>query len=72
MFDGTSQNVDDVRRTPPNSITFYKSLQQVVASRDFVHYAVYGAETKLVMLYLANVLTADEMLLPTLIHVSSI
>ena len=47
----------------------YKSLQHVVVSRSFVQYACYGEKTALIMLYLANIRTSDEMLLPTLIQV---
>lgn len=34
-------------------------------------FAIYGKETRRVMLYLANVKTSDEMLLPTLLQVSA-
>jgi hypothetical protein len=56
------------RSAPENFPTFYKSLQHVVVSRDFVHYACYGDETMKLMLFLANVRTADEMILPTIMQ----
>lgn len=58
------------KRTPPDDITFFKSLQQVILSSEFVKFAIYGSLTKRIMLYLSNVNTADEMLLPTLLQVN--
>lgn len=55
-------------RNPPPNMVFFKSLQQMILSRDFIRYAVYGEDTRLLMLYLANVKTSDEMLIPTLLQ----
>lgn len=33
---------------------FYKSLQQTVLSRSFVHYACYSSESRRLLLFLAN------------------
>ena len=52
----------------PSDMTIYKSIQLVVLHREACEYLVYGPDTKLVMLYLANVKTSDEMLIPTLIQ----
>lgn len=58
-----------LKRKTPSDISFYKSLQQVTLSRIAVEYVLFGEHTRRVMLYLANVRTADEMLIPTLIMV---
>ena len=57
------------QRSPPSDIIFYKSLQQVILSSKFVQFVIYGSLTKRIMLYLTNVNTADEMILPTLLQV---
>jgi hypothetical protein len=64
--------IEDVNRNRqiPGNIQFYKSIQLVTVSRDFVQYACHGPDTKLLMLYLANVKTSDEILLPTLLHMN--
>mmetsp|Transcript_19589 Transcript_19589/g.28181 ORF Transcript_19589/g.28181 Transcript_19589/m.28181 type:complete len:546 (+) Transcript_19589:73-1710(+) len=56
------------KRRVPEDMVFYKSLQQMVLSRQFTRYILYSPQTRRVMLYLANVKTADEMLIPTLLH----
>jgi hypothetical protein len=58
------------RDRPKGFPEFYKSLQHVVVSRDFVQYASYGPKTMQLLLFLANVRTADEMILPTIMQVS--
>jgi hypothetical protein len=58
-----------MKRSPPTDIVFYKSLQQMILSSEFVRYAIYGPLTKRIMLYLANVRTSDEMLFPTILQV---
>jgi hypothetical protein len=58
-----------MKRSPPGDIIFYKSLQQMILSVEFVRYAVYGPLTKRIMLYLTNVRTSDEMLFPTILQV---
>ena len=68
-FNGDLIKSINEQRKPPPGLSFYKSLQHVVLSREFVRFAVYGQETRLIMLYLANVMTSDEMLIPTLIQV---
>lgn len=67
-FSGTMIKFEG-KRNPPKDITFYKSLQQVILSYEFVKFAIYGPLTKRIMLYLSNVNTADEMLLPTILQV---
>mmetsp|Transcript_32795 Transcript_32795/g.42108 ORF Transcript_32795/g.42108 Transcript_32795/m.42108 type:complete len:454 (-) Transcript_32795:403-1764(-) len=46
-------------------IKFYKSLQQTVLSRDFVHYASYGIEARRILIYLTNSKAPDELYFPT-------
>lgn len=61
-----------VARKLPNHWPFrvYKSIQLVVLSREFVGHVSQGMDTRMVLLYLANVKTADEMLLPTLLQMN--
>lgn len=68
-LNGTLGDVPNLeRKFPDNFPQMYKSLQHVVVSRAFVQYACYGEKTALIMIYLANVRTSDEMLLPTLLQ----
>jgi hypothetical protein len=60
-----------MKRSAPGDVVFYKSLQQMILSAEFVRYAVYGPLTKRIMLYLTNVRTSDEMLFPTILQVDS-
>lgn len=69
-FSGSLISTNGITRTPPSDIIFYKSLQQMILSSEFVHYAIYGPLTKRIMLYLANVKTSDEMLFPTILQVN--
>lgn len=68
-FSGSLVPVEHMKRVPPSDIVFYKSLQQMILSSEFVHYSIYGPLTKRIMLYLANVKTSDEMLFPTILQV---
>ena len=70
-FDG--QLIEDVapwQRRVPEDIRFYKSIQLVVMSSAFCRFACYGQTTRRILLYLANVKTSDEMLLPTILQSS--
>lgn len=72
-FNGSLQQFGGtMKRSPPTDIVFYKSLQQMILSSEFVRYALYGPLTKRIMLYLANVRTSDEMLFPTILQVVSV
>jgi hypothetical protein len=69
-FSGSLRQLGGGKRSPPTDIVFYKSLQQMILSSEFVRYAIYGPLTKRIMLYLANVRTSDEMLFPTILQVT--
>jgi hypothetical protein len=70
LMEGEHHVTSATRRVIPEDITFYKSVQTVVVSRDFVEYATKGPETHRILLYLANVKTSDEMLFPTILQSS--
>mmetsp|Transcript_14498 Transcript_14498/g.22727 ORF Transcript_14498/g.22727 Transcript_14498/m.22727 type:complete len:422 (-) Transcript_14498:117-1382(-) len=54
---------DDLR-----GIKFYKSLQQTTLHRDFVDYAVYGIESRRILLFMANSKAPDEIFFPTVLQ----
>ena len=58
------------QRSIPRDLRFFKSIQLVVVSRDYVKFACRGQTTRRILLYLANVKTSDEMLLPTILQSS--
>lgn len=72
-FNGGLVEVQETERAIPKDLKFvyYKSLQHVVLSREFVRYALYSSDTRQLLLYLANVKTSDEMLLATLMQVDN-
>lgn len=70
-FDGTL--MDDFthwQRRIPTDIKFFKSIQVVVMSVAFCKFACWGQSTRRILLYLANVKTSDEMILPTILQSS--
>jgi hypothetical protein len=49
-------------------VRFYKSIQLAVVSNEFVQYAIYSQNTRLLLIYMSNIKNSDEMILPTLLH----
>lgn len=60
----------ELQRSVPHDMRFFKSIQLVVLSAAFCKFACYGQTTRRILLYLANVKTSDEMLLPTILQSS--
>ena len=71
-FDGQllEQERAELQRRVPQDMRFFKSIQLVVLSAAFCKFACYGQTTRRILLYLANVKTSDEMLLPTILQSS--
>lgn len=56
------------RKVPwTDEMTFYKSIQLMVLSRELAGYLCYGRNTRRVMLFLANVKTSDEVSQPAIL-----
>ena len=58
------------RRKPPGDIVFYKSIQLMVVSREFVRYASYSLVARRIIMYMMDIKTSDEMFLPTILQSS--
>ncbi|KAG5183246.1 core-2/I-branching enzyme-domain-containing protein [Tribonema minus] len=64
---GFSKPADSMRAL---GFQFYKSLQQMVISRDFCRHAVYSADARRLLLVTASLLAPDEVFFPTLLQQS--
>jgi len=68
-FQGLVQDTNYKRlRESLLDMTFYKSLQQTMLSREFVFYACFGIEPRRILLYLANSKAPDEIYFPTVLQ----
>lgn len=70
-LDGYSPPVQrPFHRQPPTDIAFFKSIQLMVVSREFVRYASYSLVARRIIMFMMNIKTSDEMFLPTILQSS--
>lgn len=58
----------NTRLEPPGEFSFYKALQQMVLSRDFVTHAVQSINARRLLLFMATAEAPDELFFPTLLQ----